>query len=412
MRKDLQVGEGKPGLPGRMLWSFGSIVARFIYNRKFNVQLENWQVLENLEPPYLMVGNHVMNYDPIIISANQKHLIHWVANDAVFRHPLLRRIFLLFQTIPKTKGMSDLDTVKIIHRRVREGGVVAVFPEGQTCWDGLSQPLIPATAKLVKLLKVPVVGIINKGGYLTQPRWVWMRNLRKSRIILEARLLLLQEDVKSFSIEEISERLNKGLFHDDFQFQKENPFKLESRKRAETLELFIYLCPQCGTMDSLVSQGNEFECQKCKWGVHVDEFGCFPQGGDFPFESLYHWGQWQEKETGLRVRDYVLQENQDQPLLQDEHLTLLTGSGLVPLKPQSRGGLKLWKGKLEFIPEKGSPYVFPITEMDALSIFKQQKLEFYFQKILYRFHFGSPRDSAYKWLKFLSALIDLTKESA
>jgi len=412
MRKDLQVKDGKPGLAGRLLWRFGSFVVRVVYNRKFNIQLENWDILTNLEPPYLLVGNHVMNYDPLIISANQKHLIHWVANDAVFRHPLMRRIFLLFQTIPKTKGMSDLETVKIMHRKVREGGVVAVFPEGQTCWDGQTKPLMPATAKLVKLLKVPVVGIINKGGYMTQPRWVWMKDMRKSRIILESKLLFTQQEVQSLSVEEISLKLDEGLLHDDMKFQKEQRVKLQSSKRAETLELFTYLCPECGSIDALRSSGNDVTCQNCHWTFQFDEYGCLPEGGNFPFDSLVHWGRWQDEETARRVRDYLDGDKKDQPLLSNRNLTLLTGAGLVPLKPLCRGDLKLWQDGLEFIPEEGESIHFPLSEMDALSIFKQQKLEFYYNKVLYRFHFGSPRDSAYKWLRFLEELRKFSETSA
>ena len=48
--------------------------------------------------------------------------------------------------------------------------------------------------------------------------------------------------------------------------------------------------------------------------------------------------------------------------------------------------------------------IFPISELEALSIFKQQKFEFYYEKVLYRFHYGTPRDSAYKWLKFLEEI--------
>jgi 1-acyl-sn-glycerol-3-phosphate acyltransferase len=360
--------------------------------------------MKTMNPPFLLVGNHVTNFDPVIISSNQKHHIHWVANDAVFRHPFVRWAMLHTQTIPKTKGMSDLDSVRIIHKKIREGGVVAVYPEGQTSWDGLNQPLIPATPKLIKLLKVPVLAVIIKGGYMTQPRWVWTKNLRRSRIILEAKILFTKEEIKQLSVEELGERLQSGIFHDDFQFKKEKPVLFVSSKRAESLELFTYLCPKCNTLDALKSEGNSVECQSCHWTFSIDEYGEFPADDNFPFQSLSQWNHWQQDQTVRMVREYRTLLRPEKPLLSNENLTILTGIGLVPLKPLCQGDLQLWQDRLEFVPFKGEPMIFPLGEIEAVSIFKQQKLEFYHEKVLYRFHFATPRDSAYKWLEFLKEI--------
>jgi len=292
-----------------------------------------------------------------------------------------------------------------MHKKAREGGIIGLYPEGQTSWDGLNQPMTPATPKLVKLLKIPVVAVVTKGGYISQPRWVWTRDLRKSRVILEAKVLISRDEIKKLKVDEIEERLRRGLFNDDFQFQKDNPVKLKSNNRAETLELFTYICPKCKTVDALKSEGHDVRCQSCGWEFTIDEYGIFPdKSSDFPFESLSEWNSWQQDITSKMTADYLAEENTEEPLIYNENLTLLTGSGLVPLKPLCKGNLKLFKDNLEFITTKGENLIFPISEMEALSIFKQQKFEFYYEKVLYRFHYGTPRDSAYKWLKFLEEI--------
>ncbi|QEN06754.1 1-acyl-sn-glycerol-3-phosphate acyltransferase [Oceanispirochaeta crateris] len=412
MKKDLKILDGKLDVIGQFIWRFGSFVCRLLYNKRLNIQFENWDLLDSLEPPYLIVGNHVTNFDPIIISANQNHYLHWVANDAVFRHPFLRWAMTHLQIIPKTKGMSDLESVRIIHRKIREGCIVALYPEGQTSWDGQNQSLMPATPKLLKLLKVPVVSVLIKGGYLTQPRWVWPNNLRRSRIILEAKLILSASELKKLSLDEIDEKLKKGIFHDDFEFQKQHPIKLESNKRAETLELFTYICPRCHTLDALVSQGNTVECQNCHWEFFINEYGEFPHDENFPFENLSVWNHWQKDQTIRMVREYKALSEVHRPILSNKNLTILTGLGLVPLKKLLKGDLNLWQDRLEFVPEEGDSMIFPLDEIEAMSIFKQQKLEFYHKKVLYRFHFGTPRDSAYKWLCFLSEMCREEDESS
>lgn len=405
MSKDIKVRDGKLGLMGLFVWHFGQFVAGSIYNPKLNVKFENWHLLEDMPAPFLIVGNHVNNFDPVMTSSNQHRVIHWVANDAVFRHPFLRWAFQQVQTIPKTKGMSDLDTVRFMHKKAREGGIIGLYPEGQTSWDGLTQPLTPATPKLVKLLKIPVVAVVTKGGYISQPRWVWTKDLRKSRVVLEVKVLISQDEIKSLKVDEIEERLRKGLFNDDFQFQKDNPVKLKSKNRAETLELFTYICPKCKTVDALKSEKHNVRCQSCDWEFTIDEYGLFPDKSvNFPFESLSEWSSWQKDTTSKMVADYMALDDPEEALIHNENLTLLTGKGLVPLRPLCKGDLKLLQDRLEFIPHKGDTMVFPIEELEALSIFKQQKFEFYHEKVLYRFHYGTPRDSAYKWLKFLEEI--------
>ncbi len=404
MRKDHKIGEGRPDRLARIIWRSGSVVARLLYNRTLNIQLKNFEWFDQVEPPFLILGNHVTNYDPVIISSNQKHLIHWVAGDAVFRHPVLRWVFNRIQTIPKTKGTSDLDTVRLMHQKVREGGVVGLFPEGHACWDGKTHDVMPATAKLVKLLKVPVISVVNRGGYITQPRWVWSGNRRRSRILLEANLMIGQDELKSLSAEDIDRKITKALYNDDFLFQRENPVRLESEKRAEHLELFSYICPGCGSLETLRSKGNDVKCLHCGWGFSIDPYGQFPEGGDFPFADLTEWDAWQQGETRKIAKAYLAEENPSGPLLEDRHITLLTGAGLVPLKPFCKGDARLLKDRILFIPVKGELLSFILKEVEAVSIFKQQKLEFYYNRILYRFHFDKPWDSAYKWLSFIEVL--------
>ncbi len=400
MRKDLQVRDGLPKLPYRIMWYFGAFVARCLFNRKLNVSFENWQLFDDLEPPFLVVGNHVTNFDPVIIASNQKHIVHWVAGDAVFRHPVMRWIFTRIQVIPKTKGTSDLETVRAMHKKIREGAVVGVYPEGQTNWDGLSQKVVPSTPKLLKLFKVPVVSVLNKGGYLTKPRWAW--SLRRRQMVFEAKMILDSDEANKLSVEEIAERLQQGINHDDFHYQQETMLPLETDKPAETIELFTYVCPRCETIDALMSERANVKCTHCGWSFTVDKYGRFPEKSeDYPFDSLSDWNAWQKKWTRGRADAYRSEESPSKPILRNRGLTLLTGKGLKPLKKQAHGDLNLWHDRLEFLSDKGKSFVFPLDEIEALSLFKQQRFEFYLRGALYRFNFDSPRDSAYKWFRFL-----------
>ena len=115
----------------------------------------------------------------------------------------------------------------------------------------------------------------------------------------------------------------------------------------------------------------------------MDKYGRFPEKSEsYPFDSLSDWNSWQKGWTKNRTASYLADEKASETLLYDKGLTLLTGKGLVPLKRQAHGDLKLRKDRLEFIPDKGDALKFPLGDLEAPSMFKQQRFEFYYQDVL------------------------------
>ena len=76
----------------------------------------------------------------------------------------MRWLLKLVGTIPKAKVIPDIETVNDIVQVVRrQKGIIGLFPEGAQSWNGSTLPLVPSTAKLLKLLKVPVVQVLIRG---------------------------------------------------------------------------------------------------------------------------------------------------------------------------------------------------------------------------------------------------------
>src|SRR5690606_25497073 len=73
--------------------------------------------------------------------------------------------------IPKMKFTNDTRTIRSILQAKKSNRVIGLFPEGNRNWDGVTEPLTYATAKLIKSLNIPVVIATIAGGYLSHPRW-------------------------------------------------------------------------------------------------------------------------------------------------------------------------------------------------------------------------------------------------
>jgi 1-acyl-sn-glycerol-3-phosphate acyltransferase len=81
---------------------------------KYNVEAVNLDRIDVLEPPYLVMPNHMGFWDPFLINYYLSHGIHYVVSDAQFRH-MIQKIFLsMVRSIPTTKMRSDVATAKLL----------------------------------------------------------------------------------------------------------------------------------------------------------------------------------------------------------------------------------------------------------------------------------------------------------
>lgn len=132
----------------------------------FKISARGLGQIKALSPPYVLVPNHMGMLDPFMVNAFIPHPVHWVTSDGNMRSRAMKMLLSLVGSIPKSKSIPDMVTIGWIVEVIRKrGGIVGIFAEGQASWDGHTQELAPATGKLLKLLKVPVVVAILKGAY-------------------------------------------------------------------------------------------------------------------------------------------------------------------------------------------------------------------------------------------------------
>ncbi len=366
---------------------------------KLNVRYKNIKVVYSTRGPFMFLPNHTNQWDPFILCFAMLRPIRWVASDGVIRD-LVKNLIIWGGVIPKVKGQSDMITIEGLKKAVSMGYPVGIFPEGEQSWDGRSKELIPATAKLVRFLKVPVIVPIFKGGYLTKPRWSWQ--IRRTRIDVHFTRIIDGEEIKTMKLAEIERRINEALKHDDYEWQKENMVPIHSRKRAEHLELVHYLCPSCETVGNMKSKGNTLFCS-CGYKVEIDRYGFFqyPQGGP-DFDSPGSWVKWQDRLLVLRIKEALDSGTAgigeaDPVLLRDPDVTLMKGERAKPMKPIVTGEARLYRDRIEVGETGGEIISLVLKETSAANTFKQQKFEFRYEKNQYRLQQPNRSASGYKW---------------
>ena len=126
--------------------------------------------------PYLILSNHQTGDDQFMLNVAFNRHIYFVANSAIFSIRFISRIIqYLVAPIPKNKATKDISTIRNCMQVVRENGTLAIFPEGNTTFSGVTEHIDIAIAKLAKSLKIPVVLYNLTGGYKLKPRWATSR---------------------------------------------------------------------------------------------------------------------------------------------------------------------------------------------------------------------------------------------
>ena len=391
----------------RKLFAFLKGALGLYLRHRYRTSAENADAAA-LKPPYVLLANHTNFWDPFFLSLYVPEPVYYVASDEYFRNPVLKRLLKLVGAIPKSKFTSDAAAVLDILRVKRSGGVIGIFPEGKRNWNGRTGELLPATAKLIKSLKVPVLTATLQGAHLSFPRWA--KSSRRGRIFIRYRLSLTPEKIASMSAQEIHKALDSSLACNEYEFERKNRILFRGRNLAENLELYLFVCPDCHSLCSLVTKGDVISCRNCGFSARYGKDGALsPVRGSLPFETPGSWGDWQEG----HLRDLLRAagaSGSDAPVFGDRDVTLKRGKRLVPLRKISFGQMQLFPDRIEFTNMRKQVTAFPIDRISGINVQHNDQFEFYCGELLYRFSFRSRKASAYKWVLAVRLIRELRGE--
>ena len=316
-----------------------------------------------VEGPCLILSNHVTDFDPILVGLSFPEHMYYVAGENVMRMGFLSRLVSRYASvIQRVKGTTDAEAALQILRTLRKGRNVCMFAEGNRTFTGETLPVVPATAKLVKLSRSTLVTYRLQGGYLSTPRWSTHR--RKGRMTGAPVGVYPPEELKKMSEAEIADLLRRDLYENAYETQAKAPVAFRGKALAETLETALYLCPQCHRIDTLHSRGNRFFCD-CGLSMTLDEYGFF-QGKDLPFQTPLDWDKWQTGEMEQlsgSLGDEAAFSDQDQTLNRKEDDHRLT--------PLTTGRMALYRDKLVV-----GDHAFLLRDLRGIGLIQRQGMVF------------------------------------
>ena len=385
-------------LPNKTLSRLVSKFLKWYLGNIFILSLER-NATKEIKPPYLVIGNHTNFYDGFLVNLFIQEPICFLVSDEYFRKPLLKWLLTIEGSIPKKKFLADFTAIKEALKAKAAGRIIGIFPEGKRNWDGSTEEIIFATAKLIKMLNIPVVRALMKGSYLAFPRWASYK--RKGKISFSYDLVLTPEKIQELSIEQIHQDIQKSLSYSEYDFQREIMNIYRGKNLAEKLELYLFLCPHCHQLGSLHSYGDILKCQSCSYEVQYNQYGFFNSRKQLLyFDNPANWNQWQVNYSNDLLKKYY--KNRSEEIFIKDKGVCLNKINEHNKMDTEKGCQLVLKGERLALENKSSGNLdFFLTLIKGINVQYNDHLEFYYRNELYQFYFDLPSVSAYKWCKII-----------
>ena len=243
---------------------------------------------KNLPKQYMLLSNHATDYDPVLIASAFPEHMYFMGSEHIARWGLLSKLIRwLVDPILLSKGAPTAGVVLELLRRMRAGHNVCFFPEGLRTWDGVTNPIPPATGKLVKKAGCALITYKLTGAYFASPMWSGAQ-VRRGPVRGNIVHIYSAEEVATMTPAQLQQAISQDLYEDAYARQTREKIRYPSRAGAAGLETLAYICPQCGAHDSFAVCGDTIACD-CGCTIGYDDFGMLHGSKFATVKELYAW---------------------------------------------------------------------------------------------------------------------------
>ena len=231
------------------------------------------KVAKNLPDHYIVLSNHVTDFDPLFVGCSFPRQMYFVASEHIARWKRgYKLVNYWLAPILRKKGTTAASAIIDILRKVRKGANVCMFAEGVRSWDGLTATIAPTTGGLVKAARCGLVTYRISGGYFASPMWS-TKNTRRGYVHGQPVHVFTAEQIAAMSEDEINRVIREDLHEDAYARQAQKRSKYKGKRLAESMENLLYVCPFCGKIDTMQSQKDRVSCKACDGFFTYDKFG-------------------------------------------------------------------------------------------------------------------------------------------
>ena len=367
------------------------VVSLFLHpymKMKYGVKVDKFS--DGGKRPYLILYNHQTPFDQFFVSSAFPGAVYYVATEDIFSNGFVSSLIrFLVAPIPIKKNTADPKAIMNCIRVCREGGAIAIAPEGNRTYSGRTGYMAPSIAPLARKLGMPIALFRIEGGYGVEPRW--SEKKRKGRMRAYVSEVIEPTEYSNLTDEELFSRIRDGLFVNEAKADGE----FRSRRLAEYIERALYVCSDCG-LTTYHSEGDIFFCKKCNRRLRYtkDKRILEDDGKEYKFPFFLDLYDYQES----FVNSLSLDKMADEPIYTDD----TTLREVIPYKKKKllakHVKVSLYPTRVTISGDK-IDLNMPFDDVFTMAVCGKNKLNIYFDGKIYQFK-GDKRFCALKYLNF------------
>lgn len=369
----------------RVVRNIAYMILRPYVRLKYGIKIERFR--EQERRPYLILTNHQTPFDQFFLGMAVKGPVYYLATEDIFSNGFVSTLIrYLVAPIPIKKQTMDVKAVMTCLRVAREGGTIAIAPEGNRTYSGRTEYMSPAIAQLARKMNMPILLFRIEGGYGAQPRWSDV--VRKGKMRAYVSRVVSPEEYATLSDEELFEIIKSTLYVNEAC--ADGTFR--HKRCAEYLERLVYVCPFCG-LSEFESSGDVVKCKSCLREVrYLPTKELSGVGFDFPYRFVADW--YDAQESFVNSLDPLKYE--EKPLFTDK----ADVSEVIPYRKKQSvfqaADISLFGNRVHVACAEGE-LNFNFGECSALTVLGRNKLNIYFGDHVYQLK-GSKRFNAIKYV--------------
>lgn len=364
---------------------------------KYGIKMERFA--EQGDRNYIVLANHQTGFDQFFVGYAFKGPIYYVASEDIFSMGFVSDLLRwAVNPIPIKKQATDVSAVLNCLRVAKDGGTIAIFPEGNRTYSGQTEYINPAIIMLIKKMGLPIAIMNIEGGYGVAPRWG--DKVRRGRMRSFVSCVIEPEEYKNLDDCSFKALIEEKLYVNEAKIDGE----YTGKALAEYLERAIYYCPECG-LSTFESHGDVIECKKC--GIKAryktnKELEWFEK--KIPYRFVADWYAAQSD----FINSIDLLELCDSPVYCEIgalYEVVVYKNKKIILDSAS---IALFGDRFE-IKQGQNEFVYLFDDIRAITVCGKNKLNFYIADKVYQF-VGDKRFNALKYVNFVFRYRNIKKK--
>lgn len=146
------------------IYTLARIIFGFLFHTIFPLRFHNAQIVEEMQPPYIIMANHRSFADPMALAIKvKKYEIRFIGKRELAHGRLKSWLFSGLHMILVSRHATDMAAMRQCMQTLKEGHILGIFPEGTRHQPEMMQEVESGTAIIALRARVPLLPVYIDG---------------------------------------------------------------------------------------------------------------------------------------------------------------------------------------------------------------------------------------------------------